>query len=313
MKSFKNKLCIRIQILLSALFFILCACVAHAPVNEKQETEDILKSAFAAEAPVYAPNEYAKAQEMFYLANVEMDKLNFKKARAFLDESKKEAQLASCKAKASSAIKSAKAQLEGFDPSQLEEYLPDACSIAKKSLRKAESAFQSKKYNLAKQKAELSLQLSGEFPMILEKKLLEEKIKTPEEIEREKISKQAAEIIRKAKKEAAAIIAKAKRDAAAIRARALEKMFPSSYTVGKGETLRIIAGRKEIYNDPYQWPLIYKGNRDQIRDPHQIFVGQHLVIPRAITIEEVQEARMQAGALPPYDPPPEAFQPSDYQ
>ena len=295
------------------MLFMLCACVAHAPVNEKQETEEILKSAFAAEAPVYAPNEYAKAQEMFYLANVEMDTLDFKKARDLLEESKKEAQLAICKARARKAIKLAKTQLEGFDQSQLKEYLPDTYAIAQKSLGKAESAFKSKKYNLAKQKADLSLQLSGEFSELLEKKLLEEKIKTPKEIEREKISKQSKEIIKKAKKEAAAIIAKAERESAAIRAGALEKIFPSSYTVGIGETLRVIAGKKKIYNDPYQWPLIYKANRDQIRDPHQIFVGQHLVIPRAVTIEEVRDARMQAGALAPYDPPPEAFHPSDYE
>jgi len=313
LKPCKKQLYIRIQVVLITMFFMLCACVAHAPVNEKQETEEILKSAFAAESPVYAPNEYAKAQEVFYLANLEMDKLNFKKARDLLEDSKKEAQLAICKARASKAIKLAKTQLEGFDQSQLKEYLPDTCSIAQKSLRKAESAFRSKKYNLAKQKADLSLQLSGEFPKLLEKKLLEEKIKTPKEIEREKISKQSEEIIKKAKKEAVAIIAKAKREGAAIRARALEKMFPSSCTVGKGETLRVIAGRRKIYNDPYQWPLIYKANRDQIRDPHQIFVGQHLVIPRTITIEEVRDARMQAGALAPYDPPPEAFHPSDYE
>jgi nucleoid-associated protein YgaU len=292
---------------------VLCACAARAPVNEKQETEEILKSAFAAESPVYAPDEYAKAQESFYLANVAIDTLDFKKAHDLLEDSKREAQLAIFKSRASKAIQSAKVQLEGFDQSQLRKYLPDACAIAQKSLRKAESAYNSQKYILAKQKAELSLQLSKEFPKLLNKKLLEEKIKTPREVEKEKISKQAKEIISKAQKEAATIIADAKREARAIRARALEKMFPSSCTVRKGDTLRIIAGRREIYNDPYQWPLIYKANRDQIRDPQQIFVGQHLVIPRTITIEEVRNARQQAGALAPYDPPPGAFHPSDYK
>lgn len=298
---------------LMLLFLLLCGCVAHAPVNERQETEETLKSAFAAEAPIYALDEYVKAQESFYLAKIEMDKLNFKKARDLLEESKREAQLAIYKAKAGKAIKSAKAQLAEFDLSQLKKYIPDACSKAQKSLERAESAFDSKKYNLAKQKAELSLQLSGEFPILLEKKLLEEKIKTPREIEKERISKQSEEIIKRAKKEAATIIKEAKMEAAAIRAQALEERYPSSYTVKKGDTLRIIADRREIYNDPYQWPLIYKANRDQIRDPHLVFIGQHLVIPRTITLEEVREARNQAGALAPYDPPPEAFRPSDYK
>jgi hypothetical protein len=83
--------------------------------------------------------------------------------------------------------------------------------------------------------------------------------------------------------------------------------------VKDGDKLQIIAARKEIYNDLYQWPLIYKANRDQIRDPQILFVGQQLVIPRNVTIEEVREARRQAGAEAPYDPPPDGFHPSDYQ
>jgi len=302
-----------ITVLLIFLFIMLFGCIAHAPVNEEQEAERALNSAFEAEASVYAPDEYAKAKEYFYLAKVKMDKLKFKKARELLSESKKEAQLAIYKAQAYKAIKLASRQLNEFDLSKLEKYVPDSYAIAKKSLKKSEEAFELKKYNLAKQKAELSLQLSSEFSKLLEKKILEEKEKSAEEIEMEKINKRLEEIVEKAKKEAKTIIEEAKREAAAIRARVLEKRFPSSYTVKKGDTLNTIANRREIYNDRYQWPLIYKANRDQIRDPHLIFVGQHLVIPRKITIEELREARKQAGASPPYDPPPEAFHPSDYK
>jgi len=303
---------------------MLCSCVAHAPVKERQDAEETLKSAFAAEAPVYAPDEYARAQEKFYLAKIEMDKHQFKKAQELLEESKEEAQLAIYKSQARKAIKSAKEQLGKLDLSQLKKYIPDACAITQKSLRKAEAAFKSQKYNLAKQKADLSIQLARELPKLLEKKILEAKIKSPEEVEEEKISKQPREIVEKAKKEGAAIteeakkkavsiIEEAKREAGAIRARILEKWFPSSYTVKKGDTLHIIAARRKIYNDPCQWPLIYKANRDQIRDPHMLFTGQHLVIPRTITLKEVREARKQAGAPAPYDPPPEAFHPSDYK
>jgi nucleoid-associated protein YgaU len=167
----------------------------------------------------------------------------------------------------------------------------------------------------------------------LEKKISEESKKSSEAIEMEKISKHARAMVEEAQKEADAIIAKAQREAAETRARVLEKWFPSSYQreaaetrarvlekwfpssyqVSKGDKLRIISGRKEIYNDPYQWPLIYKANRDQIRDPHMLFVGQKLVIPRTVTIEEVREARRQAGAQAPYDPPPDAFHPSEYR
>lgn len=313
MKSIIKQPSIQVLAVLVIFSLMLCNCVAHAPVDESQAVEETLKSAFAAEASVYAPNEYARAQESFYLAKIEMDKLNYRKAQDLLEESRKEAQLAIYKAQAGKAIKLAKEQLDESDLVKLEKYITDVSSIAQRSLKKAESAFESKKYNLARQKAELSLQLSKELPRLLEKKISEERRKSPEGKEKEKVSEQAKKIVEEAKREAAAIIAEAKKEARAVKAHLLEERFPSSYKVRKGDTLRIIAGRREIYNDPYQWLLIYKSNRDQIRDPLQIFIGQNLVIPRNVTLEEVKEARKQAGVPPPYDPPPEAFHPSDYQ
>lgn len=69
---------------------------------------------------------------------------------------------------------------------------------------------------------------------------------------------------------------------------------PSSYTVRRGETLPQIAARPELYNDVALWPLIYRANRDQIRDPYQLWPGQILKIPRNFTKEEALEARRQA-------------------
>lgn len=297
-------------VLLVVLLFVLCGCAAHAPVRERQEAEETLQAAMAAEAPIYAPEEYAKAQENFYLGNIEMEKRQFSRASDLLKDSKEEAQLAVSKSKAGKAIKLAREQLNESDLVQLRRYITDVCSISEKSLKKAESAFKSEKYNVAKQEAQMSLQISNELPKLLEKRIIEEDGKS---IEKEEISRQAKAILEEAERKAAAIIEAAKKEAAAIRAQVLEERFPSSYTVRVGDKLRLIASRREIYNDPYQWPLIYKANRDQIRDPHMLFVGQQLIIPRDFTIEEVKDARKQAGASPPYDIPPEAFHPSDYK
>ncbi len=54
----------------------------------------------------------------------------------------------------------------------------------------------------------------------------------------------------------------------------------TSYTVRRGETLPQIAARSEIYNDASLWTLLYRANRDQIRDPKQLWPGQVLSIPR---------------------------------
>lgn len=70
---------------------------------------------------------------------------------------------------------------------------------------------------------------------------------------------------------------------------------PASYTVRRGETLPQIAGRFEIYNDSLLWPLIYRANRDQIRDPKRLWPGQVLIIPRHLNRDDVVEARRYSG------------------
>ncbi len=67
--------------------------------------------------------------------------------------------------------------------------------------------------------------------------------------------------------------------------------LPTSYTVRRGETLPQISARTEIYNDSTLWPIIYRANRDQIRDPKRLWPGQVFVIPRNYTRDEAVEAR----------------------
>ncbi len=68
----------------------------------------------------------------------------------------------------------------------------------------------------------------------------------------------------------------------------------TSYTVTDGENLFAIAGRRKVYRDALLWPLIYKANRDQIKDPQQIYPGQRLTIPRDVSEQEMEEARKTA-------------------
>lgn len=65
----------------------------------------------------------------------------------------------------------------------------------------------------------------------------------------------------------------------------------TQYSVGQGENLYSIAARKKIYNDGLLWPLIYRANRDQIKDPQQIFPGQKLTITLKHSKEEKEAAR----------------------
>jgi nucleoid-associated protein YgaU len=52
-----------------------------------------------------------------------------------------------------------------------------------------------------------------------------------------------------------------------------------TYTVKSGDTLSKIA--KEHYGDPNEYMKIFYANRDQLKDPDKIQIGQQLTIPRA--------------------------------
>ncbi len=76
------------------------------------------------------------------------------------------------------------------------------------------------------------------------------------------------------------------------------KRHPKEWTVVKGECLWKIAGYDKIYADPFQWPLIYKANKAQIKDPDLIHPGQVFAIPRNVSDEEVQQAIKEAKNRP---------------
>lgn len=59
----------------------------------------------------------------------------------------------------------------------------------------------------------------------------------------------------------------------------------SDYTVVSGDNLWNISGKDSVYGNPYQWPIIYKANSDQIKDADLIFPGQVFSIPTASAAE----------------------------
>jgi nucleoid-associated protein YgaU len=78
----------------------------------------------------------------------------------------------------------------------------------------------------------------------------------------------------------------------------IEKPLPFHHTVKRGETLPQIAAQSDVYNEYKLWPLLYRANRDQIRDPKHIWPGQVLRIPRNPSREEISEARRYAQEKP---------------
>lgn len=126
-----------------------------------------------------------------------------------------------------------------------------------------------------------------------------------EERHRQRLLELAREEDDRRRREAEAVIAdialKAKIEAEEQARRQAEKQRATkerpqltSHTVKRGETLPQIAALADVFNDSQLWPLIYRANRDQIRDPRQLWPGQVLRIPRNSSRDDIQEARRYA-------------------
>jgi nucleoid-associated protein YgaU len=72
---------------------------------------------------------------------------------------------------------------------------------------------------------------------------------------------------------------------------------PEEYTVKRGDTLWAISGL--FLKTPWRWPELWGMNMDQVRNPHRIYPGQHLVLEK---IDGRALLRLRAdGGTPPSD------------
>jgi LysM repeat protein len=67
-----------------------------------------------------------------------------------------------------------------------------------------------------------------------------------------------------------------------------------TYNVVRGDNLWNISSKSVIYGNPYEWPLIFKANRDKIRDADLIEPGQVFAINRNASTSDVDAAVMHA-------------------
>jgi nucleoid-associated protein YgaU len=60
------------------------------------------------------------------------------------------------------------------------------------------------------------------------------------------------------------------------------KYYEDTYTVVNGDWLSKISGYSFIYDDVSKWPIIFRANRDIIKDPNLIYPNQIIKIPRGL-------------------------------
>jgi len=71
-----------------------------------------------------------------------------------------------------------------------------------------------------------------------------------------------------------------------------------NYTVVKGDHLWGIAKKKEHYGNGFAWPIIYKANREQIKNPDLIYPKQTFKIPNLTEEEKTKYEKLRINYKP---------------
>jgi hypothetical protein len=223
-------------------------------------------------------------------------------------------------------VKKAKLEIEAMYYADVPKYLPEEWNLMRDVWQKFDEAERDRDRELALKWYSYVIQKSEVIDdMLAEKKRELEKIRIREEEEKKRMMElerqrrlekpekiEVSETVKPEKKEEVALIPKKKKSIDDVRYK-IEKRYPSFYTVREEESLEEVAALPTIYNDRYYWPLIYKFNRNQVRDPKKLYKGQILKIPRNITLEDIYKAREEAKAKFPKSLSKTAFTPERYK
>ncbi|MEA3544678.1 MAG: DUF4398 domain-containing protein [Thermodesulfobacteriota bacterium] len=192
------------------------------------------------------------------------------------------------------------------------QHAPGECQLASSALQAAERQVKNGDYRqasrtlgLAQRYAveALALTLARKEQLAAEKKKIAEEEQLAEDVRQRELTQQAIlneqqhrkkKIVKPEPKKPVLIVEKARQKTRPV---IVEPKLVDHVVVRAGENLATIAARAEVYKDALLWPLIYKANRDQIKDPKEIFSGQTLMVPRDKSRAEAEAARQEAREL----------------
>jgi len=241
------------------------------PPEEVADAEAALAKVKDECAEDYVPEDFQKAQDKMKESQDWFDQKKCKESRAaaleviaLADEIETKAAEVQqeAKVKAEESVEKAKAAIAEAERAKAAQYASALLSEAKNLLAKAEETMKDDcAYLRVPALADSAAAKAGQAKLAAE-----------EEIRRIEERRRAEEEARRRAEEEA------------LRAK------PRNWVVQKGECLWKIAEYEKIYQDPFQWPLIYEANKDQIRDPDLIFPDQNFAIPRDVPEEQVKAA-----------------------
>ncbi len=160
------------------------------------------------------------------------------------------------KLSAESKIKNAKELIKEAEDKEANKYTPDELANAKTALLSAEGFYDEKKWDDSLEKANEAIAYAETcLQKIAEAKKKLEEAKTPKIVESHPFGKGYEGPYK-------------------IKTTYKVRLIPE-----RRDCLWRIAEYKFIYGNPLKWPIIYKANKDQIKDPDLIYPGQVFKIP----------------------------------
>jgi len=234
------------------------------PTKEIADAEAALSAAREAGAETYAAQEYASAESKLEEARRKNEEKCYGEAKGLAIEAKDgalnamsiaEHERMKLREQAAAALKNAKESLVAAKVAGAETHDPQAYRKVEALYGEADTAYISGQYPIAIEKAE---------EVTKRARRLELAAKRATEIEPQKVVEQP-------------------------KAPETEKQA-GNHVVQKGECLWIISDYDVVYADPFKWPLIYRANRSQIKDPDLIHPGQSFKIPRNYSPQEANDA-----------------------
>lgn len=269
MKTFMRGSGMMIAVMLVLMSLAGCA---KPPTAEMANAKQEFQLATDEGAKDFAPQQYSSAEEALNQANQLMEQGKYKQAREQAMKAQqlaREARVAAVNNKntanqdAKAAYDVALAAVNKAAEGYADTFAKNEMTTARAKLQEAKVKYDSGDFNAAKQLATEALSLA---------QTAEAKAKEGKANAEQQTAQQAVVGVQDPG--------------------ATPRPYPTNHVVIKGESLWWIAEYKQIYDDPFQWPLIYKANRSQIKDPDLIFPDQNFEIPRApeVTEDMIKEA-----------------------